>query len=296
LTIAVEQTDPPYADFPTMKARFSTPRNVVYQDGDTKIVDYFGRGVVLCDRHRRLYRIFGTDSNLLIEVFYLLVLSLLGEYCDRIWRLRVHALALSYGDRAFLFMMPPGSGKSTLALSMMRDSNAKYISDDDPLFDWNGRILPFPRPVGILDRDALRDIPDRFVSRIDRMEFGTKYFIDPEWWGDRIESRALDRIVLVTVQRILNGPTRIDPVSRAATLAVLMSESVVGIGLYQGLEFLVNRSLGELAAKIPVLTKRAWLARRLARRARPYRLTMSRDVPEAGRVVRQFVESFADAR
>jgi hypothetical protein len=75
-----------------------------------------------------------------------------------------------------------------------------------------------------------------------------------------------------------------------------MSESVVGIGLYQGLEFLVNRSLGELAAKIPVLTKRAWLARRLARRARPYRLTMSRDVPEAGRVVRQFVESFADAR
>lgn len=296
VTVVVEQVPPPYDRFPPMNAQFSTPRNVVYHDGRMKIVDYFGRGVVCHDQRERRYEVYGTDPNLLIEVFYLLVLSLLGEHCDRTWCLRVHALALSYRDQAFLFMMPPGSGKSTLALHMMRHSTTKYISDDDPLFDRQGRILPFPRAIGILDRESLHDVPDEFISRIDRMEFGTKYFVDADRWGDRIESRALDKIVLVTVRRVLNGPTRIDPSSRRTTLAALMSESVIGIGLYQGLEFLVNRSLSELAAKVPVLARRAWLARQLARAARPYRLTMSRDAAEAGQVVRQFVESLADER
>ena len=89
----------------------------------------------------------------------------------------------------------------------------------------------------------------------------------------------------------MNGPTFIEPVSSAVVFKALMRDAVLGIGLFQGLEFLANRSLWELAGKMPVLARRLVLARQLARAARPYRLTVSRDVDETSRVVREFLQT-----
>jgi hypothetical protein len=293
IRIVVHDAPPPYASFPPATASFSTPRNVVYQNGTRKIVDYYGRGVVVEDGGT-LYTIYSTDRSLLLESFYLLILSLLGQHADQHWRLRIHALAVSRGDTAFLFMMPSGTGKSTLALTLLEAGVTRYISDDDPLFDRSGRILPFPRPVGILDGDRLRSIPGEFVYRIERMEFAPKFMVDAAYWSDRIETRSLDRIVLVTTKRVLNGPVSIEPVSRAVIFKSLLRDAVLGIGLFQGLEFLVNRSFLELGGKVPVLARRLLLAQQLARRAHGYRLTVARDHAETARVARHFIESFQD--
>jgi hypothetical protein len=243
------------------------------------------------DDERGSYTIYSVDRHLLLESFYLLVLSLLGQHADQHWRLRIHALAVSRGDVAFLFMMPSGTGKSTLALALLQQGVARYISDDDPLFDRDGTVLPFPRPIGVLDAERIRSIPDEFVYRIERMEFAPKYMVDAACWPDRIETRRLNRIVLVTTRRVLNGPTVIEPVSRATILSALIRDAVVGIGLFQGLEFLVNRSFVELGRKVPALTRRLILAGQLARAARGFRLTVSRDHAETARVARGFIES-----
>ena len=294
--IAIHEAPPPYATFPPAAASFSTPRNVVYENNGVKIIDYYGRGVVLQNADSSAFTIYSADRHLLLESFYLLILSLLGQHCDRHWRLRIHALAVSRGEVAFLFMMPSGTGKSTLALTLLQQGVARYISDYDPLFDRNGTILPFPRPIGILDGERLREIPAEFVYRIERMEFTPKYMVDAAYWSDRIETRSLDRIVLVTSRRVLNGPARIEPVSSAVIFKALMRDAVLGIGLFQGLEFLVNRSFVELGRKVPVLTRRFMLARQLAGAARGFRLTVSRDQAEAARVAREFIESFDGAR
>lgn len=291
-TVRVEPVDPPYDALPPVAARFSTPRNVVYEDGRRKIVDYFGRGAVIHDPERLLYTLYSRDENLLREAYYLLVLSLLGQHCDRVGRLRVHALALSHRDTAYLFLMPSGSGKSTLALGMLEAGGVGYISDDDPLFDPRRGILPFPRSLGILDRERLAAVPERFVSRVDRMEFGTKYLIDADYWADRIERRDLRRIVLVATQRVLNGDPTIAPMTRTAMFRVLVRDAVLGIGLYQGLEFLVQRRSLELARKLPALARRALLAARLARRAETFCLRANRD-PAATRAT---VQRFLDGR
>jgi hypothetical protein len=288
VVVTVESIDPPYAAFPRLPAAFSTPRNVVYAGDGVRIVDYFGRGAVVQDGGG--YRIYGTDRNLVREIFYLLVLSLLGQYCDRAGMLRVHALAVSRNDRAFLFTMPPGSGKSTLALALLRTGHVRYISDDDPLFDRQGRILTFPRALGLLDRSSLEGIPDTSIFRVDRMEFGTKYFVDVSEWADRIESRPLTDIVVVAARRVLNGEPRVEPMSRLRLFRTLWRDAVIGIGLYQGLEFLVTRPVRELAAKAPVLVRRLRLAAMLARRSRSYELVITRDQDATLRVVTAFIE------
>jgi hypothetical protein len=219
------------------------------------------------------------------------VLSLLGEHCDRSGLLRVHALAVSHRDRAFLFLMPSGSGKSTLALGLMETGRFGYISDDDPLYHPVRGILPFPRALGTLDRQRLAHVPDSFVARVDRMEFGTKYQLDSDWWGERVERRALADVVLVVTRRVLNGEPAIEPVPRAVARRALVRDAVLGLGLYQGLEFLVQRSTVELAAKLPALLRRWRLARRLAASARTYRLTANRDPAAVRRTVESFVEA-----
>ncbi|MCA9809474.1 MAG: hypothetical protein KC473_03980, partial [Candidatus Dadabacteria bacterium] len=118
-TVTAIESEPPYSSFPTVKSSFSTPRNIVFTKGDTKIIDYFGKGVVLAEGNGSKYTIYGTDTDFLKEAFYLLVLSLLGQYCDDKGILRIHALTFSLDDTAVIFSAQSGGGKSTMAFSVL---------------------------------------------------------------------------------------------------------------------------------------------------------------------------------
>jgi len=275
IQIIIKEEAPPYHLFPTINASFFTPRNVVYKDGDRKIIDYFGKGIAVTENQGKTYEIFGLSQNFLLEVFYLLVLSLLGQHCDREGLLRVHALAVSYHDRAILLLLPQGGGKSTMAFQLLNKPDFLYLSDDDPIIDRAGRVLPFPRPLGVLNSETLRQIPQEYLYMVDRMEFGIKHYVDIEYWGRRIEERHLSDILLFIGKRVLNGVPSVRPVSKLTALRTLCRDAVVGVGLYQGLEFLLSHSSWDAVRKIPVLMKRFLLAAKLANRSTTYEFTLS---------------------
>ena len=289
ITVIVKEIDPPYKTFPSIAASFSTPRNIVYQDKDLKIIDYFGKGIVLQNDFKKVYHIYSRDRNLLREIFYLLILSVFGQFCDQKGMLRIHALALSYHDKAILLIMPQGGGKSTMALAMLQEEEVKYISDDDPVFDKDGYILPFPRPLGIVDKSVINSFPEEYVYKIDRMEFGTKYFIENDYWKDRIETKPLNEIFLLIGCKILTGTPSIERFSKREVLSPLIKHVVIGIGLYQGLEFIISRSVWEVLTKIHVVFKRFFLALKLVRLAKTYRFTLSNDISQNTCVFKEFI-------
>ena len=293
VAILIEETAPPYESFPNLKSVFSTPRNIVYRDEALKIIDYFGRGVIVEDKSNARYTLYSEDQDLLQEAFYLLVLSLFGQYCDRQGMLRIHALALSYGDTAFLLPLPPGGGKSTMAMAMLEDPGFKLISDDEPVLNHQGQILPLPLRIGVLNPDQLGAIPAKHIYDIDRMEFGRKYFVDCDYWEGQLEHRPLKDIVLFTSQTMLHGAPSINPASKRRVYATLWRDAVIGMGLYQGLEFLLENSSKELAGRFPVVMKRAALALRLTRAARCYHLVLSRDVRKNQQLLESFITTLA---
>src|ERR687894_2795178 len=59
--VSVHRRRPDFDRFGALPAAFVTPRNVVYRDGDTSVVDYFGRAVSVVDRRRGTARIEGED-------------------------------------------------------------------------------------------------------------------------------------------------------------------------------------------------------------------------------------------
>ena len=291
IIVNIEQKDPPYNSFPGIKASFSTPRNIVYKHNGQKIIDYFGKGVVIEDRAESKYHIYGCDTNFLYESFYLLVISLFGQFCDRKGYLRVHALALSYKDTAILLPIPPGGGKSTMAMAMLNTNGFKLISDDEPVVDNSGYINPFPTRIGTLDKKKIESIPSKFVYRIDRMEFGLKYFIDYDYWQDKIEDKPLKKSILFISHRLLNGEPSIQKSSRMKALVSLIRDAVIGVGLYQGLEFIIHSSSWEILTKVRIVSKRFVKAVKLALSSGTYQINLSRNIEKNTQLLKEFIEN-----
>ena len=289
ITVTAIESEPPYSSFPSVKSSFSTPRNIVFTKGDTKIIDYFGRGVVLAEDNGGKYTIYGTDPDFLQEAFYLLVLSLLGQYCDDKGILRIHALTFSLDNTAVIFSAQSGGGKSTMAFSVLERDVFRLISDDEALVDRGGRVLPLPLRMGTLDEEKISSVPKEYVYHIDRMEFGGKYFIDIDYWEDKLERRFLQKKILFTAKRLINGDPYIEKLSYIATLNSLMSAAVIGLGLYQGMEFVFNSSPGEIFSRIPVFFRRLYTALKLTATAESYRIFLGRNQSENIKILEEFL-------
>jgi len=289
--VTIIESDPPYDEFPDVEASFSTPRNVVYDTDKFKIVDYFGNGAIVEDKAKSEFTIYGQDHNFLQESFYLLIISIFGQYCDKNGMLRIHALAISYADKAILLPIPPGGGKSTMAFSMLQEEGFRLISDDEPIVSQSGAILPFALRIGTLDSRKIEGIPEEFVYTIDRMEFGLKYFIDVRYWETQLERRELSNIVYVASRRKINGPPSIRKIPKRKILRSLLRDAVIGVGLYQGLEFMLSHSVWSSVRQIGTALKRATVAWKLLRNVETYELTLSRDIQKNRQVLSEFVRN-----
>lgn len=295
VTITIVETLPPYEDFPELESSFSTPRNIVYDTREYRLVDYFGKGATIENKAESSFTIYGDDDNFLQEAFYLLVLSIFGQYCDRHGMLRIHAMSLSYGDKAFLVPIPPGGGKSTMAFSMLQEEGFRLISDDEPVVSTSGHILPFALRIGTLDEEKIKNIPEEFVYSIDRMEFGPKYFIDIRYWEEQLEHRELQEIIYIVARRVLNGTPAIRKIPKYKVLKSITRDAIIGVGLYQGLEFMLSHSPWTTIAQVGTVVKRAIVAWKMLRRAETYSFVITRDIDENRRVFGEFARSLDKA-
>jgi hypothetical protein len=293
ISITVCEKPIEYDSFPEIPASFSSPRNIIYFDRKSgrKIIDYFGKGVVLEDGNHSRYEITGPDRNFLQEAFYLLVMSLLGRFCDSHGLIRIHALAVSYGDTPFILPISAGGGKSTMALQLLKNPAVKLISDDEPIFSHSGHVLPLPLRIGTLNPDLIQSIPKVFVYTVDRMEFGTKHFIDCRYWDSQIERRFLKNPVIILLKRVLNGRPCIRKVAKRVALKSLMRDAVVGVGLYQGVEFLFSESNLEIIKKINILFKRISLVIKLLNNSNTYQAVLTNHTQENAESIMGFIRT-----
>ena len=116
---------------------------------------------------------------------------------------------------------------------------------------------PFPRGVS----------PEH-VYRIDRMEFDPKYLIATAAFSDRICAEVTQPRWLFVGRRRLGQYCVIRRVSRVAGFKALVRQMVVGVGLYQGLEFLLRASVLDLLRGAGTFVGRFWAAIRLLMRTR----------------------------
>ncbi|MFN8613534.1 MAG: hypothetical protein U0931_38705 [Vulcanimicrobiota bacterium] len=277
LVLKLYQQPPNYDNLPNLAAAFSTPRNLVYRQGDLRILDYFGQGLTVGNRKDGSFSLYSSDPDLLREMAYLLLLSKAGQHCDGQGQHRLHALAVSYQGRAVLVLLPSGGGKTTMALSLLRRPGFGLVSEDSPLVDRQGRILPFHTCLGVKHGSSSPPVPDQFLRRVRRMEFDPKTLIDLDYFADRLERQPLQPGYLLVGQRHLGHEAAIVPLARRRAWHALVTNMVIGIGLYQGLEFLLERGSWEVFARLGLLRSRLYNAWQLLRRTESWQFQLGRD-------------------
>lgn len=278
VTVEIEQGRPDYAAFGAVPATFVTPRNVVYQLGGRTLVDYRGQALSVLDRASGTLSVRGTDADLVHEAAYHYVLSRVGEHLDERGLPRLHALALSGAQGAVAVLLPSGGGKSTLALRALRCGGAvRLLSEDSPLMDRRGRLHPFPLRIGFNATDDVEPPPGAKLRTLERIEFHSKVALEVDSFADRIEPAPQPVGHLVIGRRTLGDEARLEPLPRRAAASTLFREAVVGVGLYQGMEFVLQRGMRDVLTQAGPAWTRASACAALVARAQVWRLTMGRD-------------------
>jgi hypothetical protein len=276
VSIVIQRRPPDFDRFGEAPAAFVTPRNVVYQVDGTTVVDYLGRAVSVLDRDRSLLTVQGESEHLVHEAAYHYLLSRIGEHVESKGLTRLHALALSGRRGAVALMLPSGGGKSTLALRALRDHGIRLLSEDSPLIDRRGRLHPFPLRIAVNATDADR-LPPGSLRRLERMEFHPKLALDLDAITDRIETSPLALCHLIIGRRTLGREARLERVPRGAAVGPLVREAVVGVGIYQGMEFILQRGMRDVLGKAGIGLNRVACCAAGLGRARVWRATLGRD-------------------
>ena len=274
--IEIQRRPPDYARYQDLGQSFVTPRNVVYSDGDHSAIDYFGIALSAYDRRRGALLIQGEDSDLVHEAAYQFLLSRIGDHLDAIRMPRIHALGVVGAQGATALFLPSGGGKSTLALRALRDDDIRLLSEDSPLLDRRGMMHPFPLRIGINPHQA-DELPEGHVRRLSRMEFHPKLALDLDAYMDRVERAAQPLAHIVIGERSLASSPSLEPLRRSAAVATLLREVVVGVGLYQGMEFVFQRGPGDIVGRARPALVRALCCAAGLRRAAVWRLRLGRD-------------------
>jgi hypothetical protein len=288
--VTVRRAPPDFDSHGDLRSSFVTPRNVVYQDGETTVVDYFGRAVSVLDRPRSHLVVQGEDAQLVHEAAYHFLLSRIGTHLDRRGLLRLHALGLSGPRGGIAVMLPSGGGKSTLALKALRDPECRLLSEDSPVIDRRGVVHPFPLRIGINASDAPL-VPGARLRRLERMEFHPKLAVEVATFADRIEPDPQPLRHLVIGCRTLAHSSTLEQIPRHSAIGPLLREAVVGVGIYQGMEFVLQRGMRDVFGQAGTAVARARCAGGALTRSRVWRLWVGRDHERNWETLRELLDS-----
>ena len=281
---------PDYGQLPEMTCSLATPRNICFSDGDLTYIDYFGQALNTYDRKSNLSHIIAGDVDLAHEIAYLTILSRVAEALE-IKRLhRIHGLGIESKGKGTIVLLPSGGGKSTLALSMLRQNNPfRLISEDSPLLRRDGYLLPFPLRIGVHPQNVPADVDPRFTRIDKRIEFSSKISIDIRAFASKISRDPVPARSLLLGVRSTGCKASIKAVSRTALLRHLLANSIIGIGLYQGLEFLLQKNFAESLQHTRMLFSRAYNNLVLLRRTRVFRFLIGRDTDKNYQCLQDFL-------
>jgi len=244
-----------------------TPRSRVYSPG--RRVRFPGAAWVRHDPARGRCLVLCDDAAAAYGACREVILSHLGEALGKAGLHRLHALGFAWGDCGVAVLGGSGTGKSALGVRILGDPRARFLSDDTPLVDKDGRLHPFA------DRIALSERPDGPPTRVYRHSGRrVKFLVAPAWFAGRI-GRAVPLRWLVIARRRGDPRPRARRVGRWSAAWPLCRWLVLGHETPQVLELFLRPSPADVVSKAALLFGRARAAWSAVRSARVILLDLS---------------------
>lgn len=255
--------------------------SMTYDLGKVRYNDYYGEVVSVFDYKNESCKIYAKNLNRLHEVSYLVILSRQGKWCDRNGLHKIHAMSITKNDKTMVLMLPMKGGKSTLFTQFLEKKEVGLVSDDSPVVNFSGDILPFPIRFGLEQREVYKDlidsIPAEYKSILERKQYGSKVLVDLTYYKERI-GKVGSKIILIQGVRHNSTKTIIKKINFFKMYKYLITNLVVGIGLPMIIEYFLESSLKDKITNTQILFSRSWSAFRLTLKSENYLVYMGTDI------------------
>lgn len=259
ISIQIKQTDE-RPTFPESVTSMQTQSALTYDNGRIRYCDYYGKAASVIDFKNEEATVFGTNFDKVHEIVYLMVLSRAGKLLDIRGHHKLHAFAVGFKDMAFVCMMPSKGGKSTLLVELLKDSRIKMISDDIPLINWKGEVLPFLLKIGLNEIPADLNVlnKEENIYSMKRELHGEKILVCTKGIEEKLvdNGQIFSRIILAEAFRFNSTQSKILPSSWRKTFKGLFKHGIIGIGSPIIIEYFWESGLSDFILKTWIFCRR----------------------------------------
>jgi hypothetical protein len=268
----------PWNLLPDLKSSKQSFNSITYDHENLRYNDYYKECLSIYNYKTEQCSIYSSQIDRLHEIAYLCILSRTGKALDAKGIHKVHACGVADEKRNLVVMMPMKGGKTTLFMELLKNKNLKIISDDSPVIDTMGRVLPFPLRIGLEEIDHIKDrISMSEVYTIDRKQFGKKYLIPLNALENKIIPPLKKRSVLIQGVRCSNKECHLEKITSFQMFQYLCTHMVVGVGLPLIIEYFLRPNLKDWILNFKIGIKRTIAAYKLALESEKYICYMGED-------------------
>lgn len=254
-----------------------TDNSMTLDVGEYRYNDYYGKALSILDYSNESAKVYYQDDLFIHELMYILILSRTGKLLDRKGMHKVHACAVHSQDKNLIVMMPSKGGKTTMFCNLISDESIDIISDDTPLIDQLGNVLPFPLRIGH-DKESFLLAKFPYVNAgqlvtFKREHFSAKYLLGLTKLKNSI--KVGKKNILVQANRSTYSQPEIKSISKFKMYKSLVEHMVVGIGLPMIIEYFIRNNLKDHLVNFSIFLSRVKAAFFLVRKSENFQLYLS---------------------
>jgi hypothetical protein len=265
--------------------------SITYNQGSVRYNDYYGEVTTIFHYDKEIAEAYGNNVNRLHEICYLLILSRQGKFHDRHGLHKIHAFGVTKQNKTLIGMLPMKGGKTTLFTHFLADKSFALVSDDSPLVDMQGSILPFPIRIGVEPdgryNDILKTIDSESCYEINRKQYGKKVLVDICNVGSSVGQVGQETYIFQGIRR-MGHDCEIKKCSKVGMFQHLMTNMIVGIGLPMIIEYFLETSPMDKFRNFNILCRRTLSALRLLTKAKCYVVYMGYDQEKNFKTIRDY--------
>jgi len=213
---------------------------------------------------------YSEDLHLLHEIAYLFILTRVGKRLEKKGFYKIHASALRDELGVILCPMLMKGGKTTLFLGLLCQKNFQIFSDDAPLVDKRGRVLPFPIRIGMEKKETYTCFSQEDIYVLKRRRFGLKYLVDVRSIKNSIASSSEGTLTFWLCKRVTRPGCSLHKISRLRLIPLIFINMILGLGLPYAREFYLEGTLKDFLTLIKTGWGRSKAAFHLLKKAECY--------------------------
>ena len=246
-----------------LKPLFQRQNSITYELNGVRYNDYYGSVISEFNVSKGEAYIVGNELEKLYEVTYLLILSRSGKFLDLAGKHKVHAFSIVQNGRGLVCMQPMRGGKSTLFTEILLNYNIEIGSDDTPLINQKGNLLPFPLRVSLDKIPESLSLTENDYYLMTREFYKAKFSLSLKKFNRNVSKECND-YVFVEAHRSTFETPQIVKMSRIRLLRRLFHHMVIGFGLPIIFEYFWESGYRDFFIKTNIFLKRFILALKLA--------------------------------